>query len=142
MSGALKWLNRCVAAVCAWLLQLLGGWDAALGMLFLLMGLDMLAGLILAAQGKSAHTQGGGLYSRALYAGISRKLMMLVLVALAAAVDGALGDTGVSRLAVITFYAANEALSVVENAALMGVPFPKGVLKALEMMREKEDQGA
>ncbi len=140
MKHTVKWLAAACSGACAWGVRLLGGWDAALGMLFLLMGLDILGGLLLAAQGKSGHTPGGRLHSRALFDGVSRKLMTLLLVALATAVDGALGDAGVSRLAVISFYAANEALSTVENAALLGVPFPKGVLRALEAMRDKDHQ--
>lgn len=140
MRHAMKWAATACAAVCAWLTQRLGGWDAALGMLFLLMGLDVLAGLLKGFRGLSPHTPGGRLASRTLFQGLCRKLMMLVLVAVATAVDGALGDTGISRLSVISFYTANEALSIVENAAVLGVPFPGRLLKALEAMREKEDQ--
>lgn len=139
MRTAVRWLTTAGSALAAWGLQLLGGWDAALAMLFLLMGLDIAAGLLLGAKGQSTQTPGGGLRSRTLFAGLTRKLMMLLLVALAAAVDSTLTGSGVSRLAVISFYAANEALSIVENAALLGVPFPKGVLKALEAMRDKEE---
>ncbi len=64
--------------------------------------------------------------------------MVMGLVMLAAALDRLLGTQGVSRLAVIGFYAANEGLSIVENAALLGLPFPRGVLMMLEKMRDQE----
>ncbi len=64
---------------------------------------------------------------------------MVLLVMLATALDGLLGAS-LCRLTVIGFYGANEALSIVENAALLGVPFPRGLLRALERFREARDQ--
>ena len=43
-------------------------------------------------------------------------------------------------IAVIGFYCANEAFSIIENAALMGVPFPRGILRALERFRDVMDE--
>ena len=128
------------AALGAWLAQALGGWDAALSMMFLLMGLDLLTGLLTSAAGRSDKTRGGTFLSTAFFLGLSRKLMMLALVILAAALDRMLNTAGVSRVAVIGFYAANEGLSIVENAALLGVPFPNGVLRMMERMRETEEE--
>lgn len=128
------------AALGAWLAQTLGGWDAALSMMFLLMGLDLLTGLLTSAAGRSDKTRGGTFLSTAFFLGLSRKLMMLALVILAAALDRMLNTAGVSRVAVIGFYAANEGLSIVENAALLGVPFPNGVLRMMERMRETEEE--
>ena len=62
--------------------------------------------------------------------------MMLVLVMLATALDGMMGSDGVARLAVIGFYAANEGLSILENAALLGLPLPGALTEALERVRE------
>jgi toxin secretion/phage lysis holin len=82
--------------------------------------------------------QSKGLSSKTMFLGLGRKLMMLILVMMAVQLDTLLQLDSVSRLAVIGFYVANEALSIVENAALLGVPFPKQVLSSLEAMREKE----
>ncbi|MGI6687750.1 MAG: phage holin family protein [Christensenellales bacterium] len=123
----------------AWLARLVGGWDGALSLLFLLMGLDLVTGVITGLMRRSAHTPGGGFLSRALFEGLSRKLLMVLLVILATALDGLLGAS-VCRLAVIGFYGANEALSIIENAALLGVPFPKGLLGALERFRDSRDE--
>jgi len=68
---------------------------------------------------------------------LTRKLMMLLLVMLATALDGLMGTDGVCRLAVIGFYAANEGLSIVENAALLGLPFPQALLAVLERMKQQ-----
>ncbi len=120
-------------------LYLVGGWDTAIGMMFLLMGLDLTTGVMTAFQQKSAHTQGGGFLSRTFFLGLTRKLTTILMIMLAAALDRALGTQGICRLAAIGFYTANEGLSIVENAALLGVPFPKGLLDALERMRERND---
>jgi len=135
-----KWLSGAAGAACAWLCWALGGWDGVLQMMFLLMGLDLLTGLLVSLLKRSDKTAGGGFLSSAFFLGLSRKLMMLALVMLATALDGLLNSAGVSRVAVIGFYAANEGLSIVENAALLGLPFPAGVLRVLERMRDKETQ--
>lgn len=122
----------------ALLLKALGGWDAALALLFLMMALDVSSGLILAFRGLSGKTAGGGFYSGQFILGLTRKLLMMLLVILGTALDSLLGSS-LCRAAVIGFYAANEALSVIENAALAGVPFPKGLLSALERFRERMD---
>ena len=61
MNEVIKWASRAGAVILAWLCQALGGWDAALGLLFLVMGLDLLTGILCAFHQKSDKTQGGGL---------------------------------------------------------------------------------
>ena len=134
-------LGGALMGLVAWVSQLLGGWDTALGLMFLLMGLDLVTGVIIALAGKSSHTPGGGFLSRRLFDGLLRKTLMVLMVILATALDGLLGAS-VCRLAVIGFYGANEALSIIENAALLGLPFPKGLLEALERFREARDGDA
>ena len=136
----LPWLGRALAAAIAWLARALGGWDTTLSLMFAIMGLDLLTGLLVSLAGKSDKTAGGGFLSGAFFQGLTRKLMMLLLVMLATALDGLMGTDGVCRLAVIGFYAANEGLSIVENAALLGLPFPQGLLAVLERMREQGDK--
>ena len=136
MKETLKALS---GTVCAGALYLLGGWDTAIGMMFLLMGLDLLTGVMAALKQKSAHTPGGGFLSRTFFLGLTRKLTITLMIMLAAALDRTLGTQGLCRLAAIGFYTANEGLSIVENAALLGVPFPKGLLNALERLRERND---
>lgn len=129
-----------LGALLAWCVQALGGWDAALRMLFAIMGLDVFAGLMTALQGRSLKTAGGGFLSAALFKGITRKLMVLALVALGTALDQMMDAPGVCRLTVIGFYAANEGLSIAEKAALLGLPFPKALARVMEAMRRKGDE--
>ncbi len=139
MKNALHLLSGAAMAALAFLLRALGGWDAALMLMLLMMGLDLVSGLILSFQRRSAKTPRGGFDSGTMFLGLTRKLLMLLLVILGTALDSLLGS-GICRLAVIGFYSAGEALSVVENAALAGVPFPRGLLASLERYRERLDR--
>lgn len=139
MKELTRTLSGVLMGLVAWVTQLLGGWDGALGLMFLLMGLDLVTGVAVSLLMKSGRTQGGGFHSRELFLGLTRKLLMVLLVMLATALDGLLGAS-LCRLTVIGFYGANEALSIIENAALLGVPFPRGLLRALERFREARDQ--
>lgn len=117
---------------------LLGGWDTALGIMFIFMGVDYLTGILAAFRGSSDNTPGGGFSSRAAFVGITRKMVMLLIIMLASALDRLLGTQGVCRIASIGFYVANEGMSIVENAAKVGVPFPQALLRVLEALREKD----
>ncbi len=139
MKSALHFASSLLMSFAAFLLRALGGWDAALGLMFLLMALDVLSGVIVAGMRRSGRTVGGGFLSSAFFLGLTRKLLMVLLVILGTALDGLLG-TQICRVSIIGFYAANEAFSVIENAAVMGVPFPKGVLLILERYRDRMDQ--
>lgn len=139
MNKILQRLPAVGATLLALLLTALGGWDAALGLMFLLMGLDVASGFLVALCRKSDKTGSGGFRSGSFFTGLTRKLLMVLMVILGTALDRLLG-TSLCRLSVIGFYAANEALSVVENAALLGVPFPKGLLKSLERYQQQQDQ--
>ena len=87
MKNAFRALSGALMGLITWLTQLMGGWDAALSLLFLLMGLDMVTGVITGLMRKSANTPGGGFLSRAFFQGLTRKLMMVLLVILATALD-------------------------------------------------------
>lgn len=139
LQKAMQWLSGAGLSLAALGLKALGGWDAALGLLLGMMALDVATGLVLALMNRSDNTEGGGFLSRSLFYGLTRKLLMLLMVALGTALDGLL-QSQVCRVTVIGFYAANEALSVVENAALAGVPFPKGLLMVLEKHREGRNE--
>lgn len=138
MNSILKWLSGACFSLLAFLSYLLGGWDAALSILFLLMGLDVLTGLLVSFMRRSGRTKGGGFLSSALFLGLTRKLLMLLLVILGTALDGLL-HTQLCRAVVIGFYSANEAFSIIENAAVAGIPFPRGLLALLERYRDAKD---
>ena len=106
MNQLFRFCVSCLMSFGAFLLRSLGGWDAALGLLFLMMGLDVLCGMIVSFMRRSGLTPGGGFQSRTFFLGLSRKLLMILLVILATALDGLLGAQ-ICRIAVIRFYCAN-----------------------------------
>ena len=121
----------------------LGGWDALLRVLCAFMVIDYATGLIVGGMGRSAKTQGGGLDSKVGFIGLLKKAMMLTMVFMAAMLDSALSpDMAVFRNMMMAFYIANEGLSILENLALAGVPFPAFIKTALEQIRERSDEMA
>lgn len=119
--------------------DLLGGWDTALQTLIIFMAVDYITGLVVAGVfKKSGKTETGALQSLAGWKGLCRKGMTLLIILVAAQLDKVAG-TEVIRNAVIIGYVANESLSIFENAILMGLPIPKVLKNAVEIMREKAD---
>lgn len=123
--------------------SLLGGWDAVLKTLVLFMFVDYMLGLLVAGVfKKSDKTDDGGLESRAGWKGLCRKGVSLTVVLVAAQLDGLLGvDTNYIRNTVVIAFAANEALSILENAGLIGVPIPAIIQDAISVLKkEAEDR--
>jgi toxin secretion/phage lysis holin len=117
-----------------------GGWDTAFATLVIFIVLDYITGLVVAGVcGKSDKTKTGGLSSLVGFKGIAKKIIMLVLVAVAFRIDLLLNIDYVRNLAVIAFVT-NEVISIVENAGLMGVPVPKVVLKAIDVLKSKSGE--
>lgn len=138
MDKVWKTLWSMLCSVGAYAGYLLGGWDTALGIMFIFMAVDYVTGVLAAFRGRSDKTAGGGFSSREAFLGVTRKMIMLLIVMLAVALDRLMSTQGVCRIAAIGFYVANEGMSIVENAALLGVPFPKALLRVLESLREQD----
>lgn len=119
--------------------SLFGGWSTGLATLCIIMAIDYITGFMVAAIFKSSpKTETGGLESRAGFKGLVRKFVMLLIVAVAYRIDTMTGSTFVKDAVTIAF-TVNEGLSVLENAALMGIEIP--ILKdALELLRKKNEE--
>lgn len=116
-----------------------GGWDAGLATLIIFMGLDYFSGLIVAGVFKnSPKTNTGGLESKAGWKGLCRKCMTLVYVLIAYRLDLVIGVNYI-RNAVIIAFIANETISLVENAGLMGLPLPSIIKKAIDILQKKSE---
>ena len=125
----------------SFLVFLFGPWNGALATLIILMGVDYLTGLILAGVfKKSPKTPNGALESRAGWKGLARKGITLLIVLVASQLD-LIMNTAYIRDAVIIAFIANESISIIENAALMGIPIPKPIIKAIEILKEKNKYG-
>jgi toxin secretion/phage lysis holin len=117
--------------------MLFGGWDSGLVTLLIFMGLDYASGLLVAGVFKnSPKTDTGTLESRAGWKGLCRKCMTLIFVLVAYRLDLIIGTTYI-RDAVIIAFIANELLSLVENAGLMGLPLPDVITNAIDVLTAK-----
>ena len=120
--------------------SLFGGWDINTGTLVLFMILDYVSGLIVAAVFKnSSKTSTGALESRAGWKGLCRKCMTLIFVAVSYRLDLVLNVDYIRNTVVIAFIA-NETISLVENAGLMGVPLPAVITKAIDILQKKTER--
>lgn len=116
----------------------LGGWDMALQTLCIFMAIDYGSGIIVAAVFKaSPKTETGSLESRAGLKGLLRKTAMLCAVLMAYYLDRVTG-TDFVRDATCMGFIANEALSIIENMGLMGVPIPEVIVNAIDVLKSKE----
>lgn len=119
---------------------LFGGWDTAIITLLIFMAIDYLLGFLLAAVfKKSKHSENGGLESKTGWKGLVRKGTTLVIVVVANRLDVQLGGSYV-RDGVCIAFITNELVSIIENAALMGVPIPKIITNTIDLLKKKGDE--
>ena len=128
-----------VGALGAAIASLYGGWDAALQTLILFMAVDYMTGLIVAGVfHASPKSRTGALESRAGWKGLIRKGETLLIVLVACRLDAVMGSNFVRDAAVIAFVA-NETISIIENAGLMGLPIPEVIIKAVDILKQKAE---
>lgn len=119
--------------------SIFGGWDTGLVSLLIFMALDYVSGLVVAGVfHKSNKTDTGSLESKAGWKGLCRKCMTLVFVLVAYRLDLVIG-TNYIRDAVIIAFLANELISLVENAGLMGIKLPPAITKAIDILQKKSE---
>ena len=119
--------------------SLFGGWDAALVTLVIFMAIDYVTGLLVAGVfHNSGKTENGALESRAGCKGLCRKCITLLMVLVATRLDLVTG-TNFIRDAVVIAFIANETISIVENAGLMGINIPPAITSAIEVLKKKSD---
>lgn len=122
-----------------WVCNLLGGGDAVLKFLLLLMLVDYLTGLAIALIfKKSPKTETGAANSAIGFKGICKKVMMLFMVLIAYKADVMLGLDYIRSSAILAFII-NELVSLVENAGLMGVKIPPVLLNLIDVLKSKEE---
>lgn len=118
---------------------LFGGWDDSLMTLLIFMGIDYITGLIVAGVFKKSNkSQNGALESKAGWKGLCKKGVTLLIVLVAQRLDVAMGTTFIRDVVIISFII-NEAISLLENAGLMGIPMPSVLKKALDMLQKKSE---
>lgn len=113
-------------------------WTPMHTILVIFMITDYLSGVLVASIGLSPKSDTGRLSSKAGFVGLAKKAFIIAFVLLGAALDSALGSSVIQSM-IICMYIANEGLSIIENASLLGVPIPKALRDALEIIRQKGD---
>lgn len=136
------WIQMAAATIGGWLGYFLGGSvrtspgadgaeaaapDRLLLALIIFMALDYLSGVLCAIAARRLSSAVG-------FRGICRKVLILVLVGVANAIDTLLGAGAALHSAVLIFYLSNEALSLTENAAQLGLPIPEKMKRVLAQL--------
>lgn len=118
--------------------QIFGGFDNLFIGLLVIMSVDYATGVISAVLGKSGKTENGYLSSKAGFKGILKKLTMLLFVCMAKYV-GEMFDIKGLRDMIITFFAVNDCISILENGGRIGVKYPEKLKNILEDLLEREE---
>lgn len=140
MSEVKSIMLTCLGTIGGGIAALYGGWTSAMTTLIIFMTIDYITGLIVAGVfKKSGKSKNGALESRAGFKGLCRKGMILLILLVACRLGLALGTTYIKDAVCIAFVA-NETLSIVENAGLMGVPIPAVITKAIDVLKSKEEK--
>ena len=134
-------LYKIAAAAAGAVLSFFTGIPVIMWVLIAMMTLDYVTGLMTGMMGVSSKTEGGKLSSRAAFDGLMRKIMIFLVVILSVLVDLAVQyGAGVTFNAVTgatcLWFIASEGVSVLENAAELGVPIPGILRKALELLQD------
>ncbi len=123
------------AAVGGWLGYFLGGCDGLLYALIAFVAIDYITGVMCAISDKTLSSEVG-------FRGICRKVLIFLLVGIGHIVDAqVIGSGGVLRTAVIFFYLSNEGVSLIENAAHLGLPVPDKLKAVLEQLHDRAEKG-
>ena len=127
-------IQMAVAAIGGWLGYFLGGMDGLMIALIVFMVLDYITGLMCAIADKKLSSAVG-------FRGICKKVLILMLVGVAHIVDLHVVGTGDAlRSAVVCFYLSNESVSMLENAAHLGLPIPEKLKSVLAQLHGREDE--
>mgnify|MGYP002753142137 CR=1 FL=1 len=126
-------IQMAVAAIGGWLGYFLGGMDGLMIALIIFMALDYITGLMCAIADKKLSSAVG-------FRGICKKVLILMLVGVAHIVDLHVVGTGDAlRSAVVCFYLSNESVSMLENAAHLGLPIPEKLKSVLAQLHGRID---
>lgn len=122
------------AGIGGWLGYFLGGCDGLLFALLAFVVIDYITGVMCAIADKTLSSEVG-------FKGICRKVLIFLLVGIANILDVQVIGTGsILRTAVIFFYISNEGVSLLENAAHLGLPVPAKVKAVLEQLHDKSEK--
>lgn len=133
MEKVLDVAKTVIAAIGGFFSLLFGAWDTLIFALVIVVTMDYITGVANAAIKHELSSAVG-------FKGLWKKVTIFLIVAIGTLADSVIPATnGAVRTAVILYYIANEALSILENAAEMGIPLPSVLTNALEKMKQHGD---
>lgn len=125
--------NSIIAGLGCFFTYAFGGWDKCLMALAFFMAIDYATGVFSGYVQKKLSSDIGR-------KGILKKLTIIFVVIMAVVLDRLINNgTWVFRTLVCYFYIGNEAISIFENAAKMGIPVPKKLVNAMEQLKKEEE---
>lgn len=129
-------LQMAFTAIGGWLGYLVGGKDGLMTALLIFMVIDYVTGLMCAVVDQKLSSSVG-------FKGICKKVLIVILVGVAHIVDLHVVGTGNAlRSAVVCFYLSNEGVSLLENAAHLGLPIPDKLKAVLEQLHDRDDKNS
>ena len=129
-----NWIQVVITAIDGFFGWFLGGADGFLYALLVFVVIDYLTGVLCAIADKTLSSEVG-------FIGISRKVLIFVLVGVANILDVyVIGDGSVLRTAIVFFYLSNEGISLLENSAHLGLPIPEKLKDVLKQLHNKSDE--
>ena len=130
MDKLFNWISMVFGSVGGMVVYWLGGWDVLLKTILFLAIVDYITGIIKGIYMKELSSEIG-------FKGLLKKIVMFIVIAVAFSIQELLGGKVPIREVVIMFYIANEALSLLENAAMF-IPIPEKLKEILLQLREKD----
>jgi toxin secretion/phage lysis holin len=129
-----SWIQTAFTVLGGLLGWFLGGFDGFLYALVALMVADYITGVMCAIVEKKLSSEIG-------FKGIFKKVLIFILVGVGHLIDtNLIGDGSVLRTAIIFFYCSNEGVSILENAAHIGLPIPQKLKDVLGQLHNKGDE--
>ena len=117
-----------------WIGYFLGGADGLLIALLVFITIDYVTGIVCAISDHKLSSEVG-------FKGIAKKVMIVLLVGVAHLLDKyVFGEVGVVRTAVIFYYISIEGISVLENAAHLGLPIPQKLKDVLIQLHDRSER--
>ena len=132
-------INYILSAAGGYIISLLGGVDQQLRALVLIMVLDFISGVLAACIGKSTKTESGYLSSKAMGAGVGKKIAYLICVIVAVLLAETTGLTCIREIVIISFVV-TECLSVLENCGKVGIKPPRVIYNVLDALKRKTEE--
>ena len=129
-----NFIQLILSVIGGWIGYFVGGCDGLIYALIVFVVIDYLTGVMCAIADKSLSSEIG-------FKGICRKVLIFLLVGIANILDvNVIGTGSALRTAIIFFYISNEGISLLENAAHLGLPVPEKIKTVLEQLHDRGDK--